>query len=96
MEVSKKTNVVKFTGDVMTGSLTTPRLIITEDAVIDGNLILNGKLITPNSLEKEYDNIIYLGPKDINGTWRFFACPDGSLSIEKLVDGEWEIKQILT
>lgn len=68
------------------------------EAVINGNLIVKGKVINnienheeqPQAWNEMFkDGAIYLGDKS---TWRF-RVEDDEFLIEKLEDGEWEIKQ---
>lgn len=96
------------TNDLEVGNNTSisNELSVGGNAVISGDLVVTGKIINEcvpeHSLDEEpvcndefKDGTVYLGDKTAEGTWRL-RVEDGELLIERLEEGEWEIKQSMS
>lgn len=95
MELSKKgKSQVSMPGSLnVSGDLSSKNIKVSENAVIEGDLVVNGKISGNISIEKSNDTFINLGQPDTEGSWRLRVDNDGYLNIEKFEEGEWTLKQ---
>jgi hypothetical protein len=98
MEVSKKGKAqITFPGDLtVENQVNAKNLNVSENTVFEGDITVKGKIIAElPSAEPKYENVVNLGDPEQNGSWRLFVDNDGMLHIQKLENGEWEVKQTL-
>lgn len=94
MEVSKK-GTVKFPGKLSVSK----ELSVDQNAVIKGDLIVEGKIRGDIEAIETINNDMYLGDKEKEGSWKIsIDTEDGEsfLVICKKEEGEWVTKQLLS
>lgn len=98
MELSKKDGKVTFSS-----ILNVMKQVITRDLSVTGNTELNNTTISGDlkvsgkiyELNKE-PNTVYLGDKNVDGSWRIYVDESMDLHIQKNEDNEWVSKQIMS
>lgn len=63
----------------------------TDDIIVDGDITVDGDTNTQNVIQ-DITSYHYFGSESVDGSYRFFINPLGSLEIQKRESGVWTYK----
>ena len=95
MDISKRGNSeVTMPGNLNVKAVKAKAINVAEDAVIEGDLIVKGKVLNEVSSPK-HEKVFHLGNPDEDGCWKLYVDDEGLLCFERREGDTWILKQSL-